>query len=212
MPRVEPFETHPDRYDHWFTRHEPVYQSELRALETFVDPSAYGIAIGVGSGQFAEPLDIEVGVDPSREMLRRATERGIEGIRGVAEHLPVRGNRFEVALSVTAICFVDDIEATLREAMRVLRPGGSVVLGYIDRESDLGRVYEENKAQNPFYRDATFVSTDELVDVLEGLGYEEIDMTQTVFQVPDAVEDIEPVRPGYGEGSFVALTASKPSA
>ncbi|MFB6133430.1 MAG: class I SAM-dependent methyltransferase [Halanaeroarchaeum sp.] len=210
MPRVEPFEHHPDRYDEWFARHEPVYRSELRALERFVDPAAYGIAIGVGSGRFAAPLNVEVGVDPSPEMLSRATDRGVRCIRGVAERLPVSGNRFEVALSVTAVCFVDDIAATLREAMRVLRPGGSVVLGYIDRESDLGKRYEEHKEENPFYRDATFVSTAELTAVLEDLGYRDIEMVQTVFQPPDAVADLEPVRSGSGEGSFVALKAEKP--
>ena len=119
MVNAAPFEEHTDRYEAWFDEYEDVYRSELDALDRLVR-GGDGLAIGVGSGRFAEPLGIEVGVDPSGAMLELARERGIEPVSGVAERLPFASGVFDTALLVTSICFVDDIPATLAEAARVL--------------------------------------------------------------------------------------------
>ncbi|MFW5905252.1 MAG: class I SAM-dependent methyltransferase [archaeon] len=210
MAKSEPFETHTDRYEEWFEVNEATYRSEIEALERFVAPEAIGLEIGVGSGRFAAPLEIDVGVDPAIEMLYRARERGIAVARGVAEQLPITADSFEVALVVTTICFVDDVQQTLEEAARVLKPDGRLVMGYIDRESEFGQYYLEIKDENPFYRDATFVATDDLIASLESLGYTDVEIVQTVFQPPGEHDEVEEPREGYGEGSFVALSARPP--
>jgi tRNA G46 methylase TrmB len=56
VPRVAPFETHPQRYEAWFGKHEAAYISELLALRPFVPWEGWGIEIGVGSGRFAAQL------------------------------------------------------------------------------------------------------------------------------------------------------------
>jgi len=43
----------------------------------------------------------------------------------------------------------------------VPRPDGRLVVGYIDEWSPVGRQCLEHRDENPFYRDATFVSTGE---------------------------------------------------
>ncbi|MFB6093711.1 MAG: class I SAM-dependent methyltransferase [Halanaeroarchaeum sp.] len=210
MPRTEPFETHPDRYDEWFEHNEATYRSELAALEQFVDGDADGLEIGVGSGQFADPLDIGVGVDPSREMLHRAAERGIRVIQGAAEALPLRSDRFDVALVVTTICFVDDVRATLAEAARVLDAAGRLVIGFVDRESEFGRHYREIAADNPFYSDATFLSATDVLAALEAEDYRDVAVAQTVFDPPGEHDAVDEPRAGHGEGSFVAIAARPP--
>lgn len=210
MPVTEPFETHTERYEQWFQEYEHAYRSEIAALERLVGDPGRGLEIGVGTGRFAAPLGIEVGVDPSMRMLERAAERGIEVCRGVAEALPVRSNTFDTALVVTTICFVDDVAETLREARRVLRSGGRLVIGYVDRESPLGERYEAAKAENPFYRDATFLSTEELIEAMESAGFEELESVQTVFRMPEEMTEPDRVESGYGEGSFVGLAATAP--
>ncbi|MEF8867542.1 MAG: class I SAM-dependent methyltransferase [Haloarculaceae archaeon] len=209
MPRAAPFEEHTERYEGWFEEYEPVYRSELEALRRLVPTTGYGLEIGVGSGRFAGPLGIQVGVDPSREMLGYARDRGVEVVRGIAEHLPFRDGTFDTALIVTTICFVDDVPRTLAEAERVLDPSGRLVLGYIDRESPVGQVYQETKAENPFYREATFVSTDELIDSLEAAGFTDFEFVQTVYRWIDEIDEPEPVESGYGEGSFVGIEATR---
>ncbi|MFW5937787.1 MAG: class I SAM-dependent methyltransferase, partial [Halanaeroarchaeum sp.] len=132
MPTTAPFDEHADEYEAWFAAHETAYDAELAALDRFVPAVGDGLEIGVGSGRFAAPLGIEVGVDPSIPMLEHARERGVDVFRGVAEWLPFREGTFDTALLVTTICFVDDVPRTLAEAARVLRPDGSLVIGYID--------------------------------------------------------------------------------
>ena len=207
MDDADAFETRTEQYEAWFEANEPTYRSELRALEQYVSSEDRALEIGVGSGRFAAPLGIDEGVDPAISMLRRARDRGISVTRGIAERLPYRSDVFEVGLIVTTICFVDDIDTTLREARRVLKTDGRLVLGYIDRESEYGQHYLDIKNQNPFYRDATFVSTDELLDHLDDLGYGNVDIVQTVFGSPGEHDSVDESRSGYGEGSFVVLSA-----
>ena len=209
MPRTAPFEEHTDRYEDWFEAHEDAYRSELEALERLVPATGRGLEIGVGSGRFAAPLGLDAGIDPAGAMLERAQARGIDVVRGVAESLPVQDGSFDTALIVTTICFVDDILQTLAEADRVLTPSGSLVIGYIDKDSPVGRKYQEKKAQNPFYRDATFVSTDELVDALEAAGFTDFEFVQTIYHWIDEIDGPEPVEAGYGDGSFVGVKATR---
>jgi SAM-dependent methyltransferase len=206
-PRSEPFEEHTERYDRWFEEHEHAYESEVRALEELVPDGTEGVSVGVGTGRFASPLGVETGIDPSKGMLRRARGRGIQAVRGVGEALPFDSGSFDTVVMVTTVCFVDDLEASLGEAHRVLRPGGSFVAGYVDRESSLGQRYVEGREENPFYREATFVSTEELDGALTSAGFGEREYVQTLFGTPGELAEPDEVREGYGEGSFVGVRA-----
>ncbi len=207
MPTSSPFDRYTERYERWFDTHEAAYRSEVEALRRLVPQPGFGVEIGVGSARFAAPLGMQVGLDPAGDMLVRARERGIDAVKGVAESLPFSDGTFDTALIVTTICFVDDIPRTLAEARRVLRPDGSLVIGYIDKESPVGRIYQEKKSENPFYREATFVSTDELLDALEAAGFSEFEFVQTIYHWPDDIDEPEPIEAGYGDGSFVGIKA-----
>ena len=74
----------------------------------------------MGSGRFAAPLGIQVGVDPSPAMLALAAAHGIAVVAGTAENLPFPPACFEYALIVTTLCFVDSPARMLAEAHRVL--------------------------------------------------------------------------------------------
>lgn len=89
MAKTAPFDAYDERYEHWFDEHQAAYLSELLALRSLVPWEGHGLEIGVGTGRFAAPLGVPVGVDPSGAMLCRAAARGIETVRGVAEALPV---------------------------------------------------------------------------------------------------------------------------
>ncbi len=50
-----------------------------------------------------------------------------------AEQLPFEPQRFDVVIAVTALCFVENPQRTIQEAARVLRPGGSLIIGELVR-------------------------------------------------------------------------------
>jgi hypothetical protein len=89
MPKTEPFDQYSDRYDAWFEKNSAVYRAELEAIRRMLPPrESKGLEVGVGSGKFAVPLGISIGVEPSEQMARKAERLNIQVVRGVAEDLP----------------------------------------------------------------------------------------------------------------------------
>ena len=209
MARIAPFERHTRRYERWFARHEAAYLSELHVLRELLPDPGLGVEIGVGTGRFAKPLGIKVGIDPSLAMLAHARGHGIIVVCAVAESLPFRDRAFDHALVVTTICFVDDARAMLLEACRVLKPEGALVIGFIDRTSRLGRHYETHRHESAFYRDAVFFSADEVNRLLSETGFGERTWRQTLTKPLAEIVEVEPSRPGCGDAAFVAVRALK---
>ncbi|MFP3898484.1 MAG: class I SAM-dependent methyltransferase [Dehalococcoidia bacterium] len=206
---IEPFELHHAEYEKWFEKNTSAYQSELAALRWFVPMQGRGIEIGVGSGRFASPLGIDIGIDPSPKMGRMARSRGLEVLDAIAEALPFRNGSFAFALMVTTVCFLRDVEAALKEAYRVLKPSGSVIIGFIDKDGPLGISYRDRKNESAFYSLATFYSVSDMVARLEKAGFKHFSLVQTLFHSLTELTDIEPVRAGYGQGAFVVIRARK---
>jgi len=212
MPKIGPFEKYAERYEEWFERNRSAYQSELQAVRSLLPPErGIGIEIGVGTGRFAAPLGLQLGIEPSTAMAMVARQRGIQVVQAVAEALPFMDGTFDFALMVTTLCFLDDVGISFREAHRVLRCGGFLLVGFIDRESPLGRVYQRHKNESPFYTEARFYSVQEVVSFMESAGFKGFDFAQTIFRDLRSLQTPEPVRQGYGEGSFVVLRARKPA-
>jgi SAM-dependent methyltransferase len=206
VPRIEPFEKYGDEYDEWFTANKALYDAELKAIRQLMPPSgAEGLEVGVGSGKFAAPLEIRTGVEPSEKMAAKARKLGIDVVPGVAEDLPFSDSRFDFVLMVTTICFVDDLRLSLKEALRVLKISGCIIVGFVDKESELGRQYSEKKNTHKFYRDATFYSVPEVLSCLKEAQFHVADIRQTLVhgEPPQTVLD------GFGRGAFVAVKAAK---
>ena len=209
MAKSETFEKHAERYDLWFERHPHAFRAELEAVRPLVPSGATGLEVGVGTGRFALPLGITNGLEPAAAMARRAAERGIRVVRGAAENLPYRNETFDFVLLVTTICFVDDAARTFRESRRVLRPGGAVIVGFVDRESAIGKRYLETKDESVFYRDARFFSVEEITDLLRENGFGRFRFRQTLFRRLNEIDGPEPTKEGVGEGSFVVVAAAR---
>jgi SAM-dependent methyltransferase len=209
MTRTAPFEAHHQRYEIWFEKHHAAYISELLALRPFVPFEGYGLEIGVGSGRFGSPLGVKVGLDPSPAMLAYAAARGIVIVAGTAENLPFKDQTFDHALVVTTICFVDSAAGMLAEAHRVLKPGGRLTIGFIDRESAIGRDYLAHQAESVFYREATFYSAEEVKRLLLRAGFAIDAWAQTLARTLPETRELEALRPGRGQCAFVVVSASR---
>ena len=109
-----------------------------------VQPGDRVLEIGFGPGVGVQLLgDLAssgwvAGIDPSQEMVEQATARNAAGIgtgrvelrRGSVEHLPFENATFDKTLAINSMQVWPDAVAGLREIRRVLRPGGTMALGF----------------------------------------------------------------------------------
>ncbi|MBN2034265.1 MAG: class I SAM-dependent methyltransferase [Deltaproteobacteria bacterium] len=209
MTKVDSFDKNVEKYESWFERNSLAYESELEAVKALFPEHGKGLEIGVGTGLFAAPLGVRFGLDPSKNMSQVAMKGGVKVILGTGENLPCKDGSFDIVLMVTTVCFLDDVVRTLNEAHRVLKNSGYIVIGFIDRESFLGRIYEIRKMDNLFYKDATFLSIKEVISYLKQAGFRDFLFRQTIFGNTAEMKGPDPVKPGYGEGSFVVVRGKK---
>lgn len=202
------FDSHAHEYDDWFDKHEAVFESELLALRPFVPRGGVGLEVGAGTGRFAESLGVQFGVEPAAQMRAIAQSRGINTLDGVAEALPFPDKKFDFALFVTTLCFVSDPIQALKEAYRVLKPGGAIIAGIIDKDSSLGKQYSISNSS--YYRGAHFIGARELESWLQHLGFAETRSCQTLVGNLNAMTAPESPKVGYGAGGFVVFSGVKP--
>lgn len=209
MPKILAFQKYATRYEKWFEENYRVYEAEIKAVRSLLPVGQYGMEIGVGTGRFAAPLGVKLGVDPSDRMRKFAKKRKIKVLGGVAEKLPFKDSVFEFVLMVTTICFVNDIDKAFKEACRVLLKGGYLIIGLIDRNSPIGQIYLRHQNDNVFYKEATFYSVDEVLEIMKHAGFNDFRFSQTIFRDLSEITEHEIVKSGCGEGSFVVLRGKK---
>ena len=111
----------------------------IRDSREWVCRQARGRTLELGSGTGLNfrwyPGDVDlVAVDLDRESVQVSSERAHELYRIVGlsvadgHRLPFGNDTFDTLVCTLAICDVDDREATLAEAFRVVRPGGLLLL------------------------------------------------------------------------------------
>ena len=99
-------------------------------------PNALLIDAGCGGGLLAPHLAGKgyrhVGVDLQRSGLRAAAAHGVEPVCGDVTALPFATGSADVVAAGEILEHVTDLEATVAEVCRVLRPGGLVVLDTVN--------------------------------------------------------------------------------
>lgn len=202
-----PFDLFTEDYENWFIENDKLFQSELLALKKVIPVGKKGVEIGIGSGIFAEKLDIKFGIDPAENMLKIARQRNLNVEYGFAEDLPYSDHSFDFAVFITSICFIDNPSKALEEAHRVIRTNGSLIIAFIDKESMLGQKLMAEKEDSKFYGTANFYSVKEIISLIKSSGFEVTEIFQTLTDpAKPAIE--QPIK-GYGKGGFVVIKAKK---
>ena len=208
------FETSAEQYETWFEKHPATYQSEINAIRNVLPvdwKNQRGMEIGIGTGRFAIPFNIKEGIEPAAAMRKIAETKDIHATEGIAENLPFDKNEFDFALMVTTICFVDEPSKSCSETYRILKPGGSIIIGIVNKDSELGKEYEARKQLSRFYKDATFFTVQDIIQLLTETGFINLKFQQTLITHPNKLTEPESAIPGYDQGSFVAISGTKPN-
>jgi ubiquinone/menaquinone biosynthesis C-methylase UbiE len=106
-----------------------------------LDPAAKAsiLELGFGEGIVPEMLDQHnttlhyTGIDFSEEMVKMATAKHIPGARflwGEVAAMPFADKAFDIVFGINVVYFWETPERELSEIMRVLKPGGLLLLGY----------------------------------------------------------------------------------
>ena len=201
-----------ERYDAWYD--SPIGRAALAEEVDALRPLPVGLPhpwleVGVGTGRIARSLGVELGLDPARDALILARRRGIGVVVGRGEALPFRGGTFGLVLFVTTLCFVADPLAALREAARVLRPGGAIVLGLIPADGPWGRHYRRLATEgHAYYREAHFFTRSELADLVSRAGLHPVRARSALCWPATATPAVEPAHEGdRDEAGFIAVLA-----
>lgn len=205
------FDEHIAEYEEWFERYPFVFQSEVEAVREMLPEgdNLSGIEIGLGTGQYSKALKIKEGIEPSQNMRSIANKRGIETMDAVAEKLPYGDLRFDFVLMLFCVSYFKDINQAFKEAFRVLKNDGSLVLGFIDKDSAIGKTYELRRPDSVFYRHASFYSVNKITEELKLAGFRWFKFNQTLFGELDSINALQTAKKGTGEGSFVVVKALK---
>ena len=208
---IEVFDEHVDAYEAWFENNPFVFQSEIEAVREMLPEgdNLSGIEIGLGTGQCAKALKIKEGVEPSKNMRALANQRGIETMEAVAESLPYADMRFDFAVMLFCVSFYKDVAAAFKEAHRVLKKDGCLIVGFLDKDSIIGKAYEQQKAESVFYKHATFYGVNKITEKLKQAGFRYFKFNQTLFGELNSINSVQTPKQGVGEGSLIVVKALK---
>lgn len=73
----------------------------------------------------------------------------------------------------------------------------------------LEKEYLKHKNKSLFYKDATFFVTEELYEILNHIGFKVTETCQTIFGKLEDIHEVQPVKNGFGQGSFVVIKSLK---
>ena len=166
-------------YEEWFDRHPEIYKEEIKTIKALL-PKGKGLEVGVGTGRFAAPLGIKVGIEPSKKMAEVARARGIEVIEMNAEEMNFE-EEFDFILMVTTICFVNDPFKTIQNCYKALKNGGYLLVAFVDLNSPLGKFYEKNKEKSKFYKHAKFFTKNDIINLMKKAGFKEFECVENLY-------------------------------
>jgi arsenite methyltransferase len=204
----------------------PTALAELKSGEVVLDLGSGGGIDVLLSAARVGPSGKAYGLDMTDEMLALANENkrkagvdNVEFLRGEIEHVPLPDNSVDVIISNCVINLSPDKDQVLREAFRVLKPGGRFAVSDVVTR---GAVAPELRQSILLWAGcvAGALVDSEYRRKLAAAGFEQIDIEPTrIYRVEDAREllrdsgiDVDAIAPQV-EGKFISafVRAVKPS-
>jgi SAM-dependent methyltransferase len=205
----------------------PTALAELKPGETVLDLGSGGGIDVLLSARRVGPSGKAYGLDMTDDMLqlarenqRRAGIQNVEFLKGEIEHIPLPDGSVDVIISNCVINLSGDKDQVLREAFRVLKPGGRFAVSDVVTR---GSVPEEVRNSMLLWVGciAGALEEGEYSSKLRAAGFTGVDVEPTrVYDIEDARAflategiDVDAIAPQV-EGKFMSafVRASKPAA
>src|SRR5580704_3668654 len=205
----------------------PTALAKLNPGETVLDLGSGGGIDVLLSARRVGATGKAYGLDMTDEMLalakenkRKAGVENVEFLRGEIEHVPLPDNSVDVVISNCVINLSADKDAVLREAFRVLKPGGRFAVSDVVTR---GEMLPEIRKNVLLWVGcvAGALEENEYRNKLTSAGFEQIDLEPTrVYRIEDAREflagqnlDVDAIAP-LVSGKFMSafIRAVKPQA
>lgn len=121
---------------------------------------------------------------------------------------------------------MDDLGKSFREASRILKPGGEIVVAFLAKGRKFAELYEKaaEKGEYPegespefpypieFAKEANWRSVEEVITYLHECGFVSLKTVQTLASDPrEANDTVELPTPGYNRGSWIVIRGTKKS-
>lgn len=204
----------------------PTALAQLRAGETVLDLGSGGGIDVLLSAKRVGPTGKAYGLDMTDDMLALARENkrksgveNVEFLKGEIENIPLPANSVDVVISNCVINLSADKDRVLREAFRVLRPGGRFAVSDVVVRGPVPADIRRN-VELWVGCVAGALEETEYRSKLEAAGFEEIEVEPTrVYTVEDARQfltaqgiDVEAIAP-HVNGKFASafIRAKKPA-
>ncbi|MEA5003240.1 MAG: arsenite methyltransferase [Christensenella sp.] len=161
----------------------PIFLANIQPGETVLDLGSGGGIDVLISAKYAGETGKVYGLDMTDEMLDLANEnkqrsgrKNVEFIKGYIEDIPLDNDTVDVVTSNCVINLSEDKSAVLREAYRVIRPGGRVAIA---------DVIELKKVEADLRKNAQLwvgcisgaLSIEEYTQKLEDAGFKNVEIT-----------------------------------
>ena len=111
-------------------------------------------------------------------MREKARKRGLNIRDAHAENLPFKDLSYHLVLMVFCISYFENLHEAFKEAYRVLKDEGVLIVGFIDKNSTIGEFYESRKPESVFYKHANFYSVDRVTEELKKVGFKGLTYSQ----------------------------------
>jgi arsenite methyltransferase len=203
----------------------PTALAKLNAGETVLDLGSGGGIDVLLSARRVGPTGKAYGLDMTDQMLalarenqRKAGVENVEFLKGEIEHIPLPDNSVDVVISNCVINLSTDKDRVLREAFRVLKPGGRLAVSDVVTRGEVPAEVRQNMLLWVGCI-AGALGDDEYVAKLAKAGFDAIDIEPTrVYSIEDARTfltgqgmDVDAMAPQV-EGKFLSafIRATKP--
>ena len=204
----------------------PTALATLNPGEVVLDLGSGGGIDVLLSAKRVGPTGKAYGLDMTDEMLalanenkRRAGAENVEFLKGEIEHIPLPDNSVDVVLSNCVINLSSDKERVLREAFRVLKPGGRFAVSDVVTRGEVAREIRQSVLLWVGCV-AGALEEEEYSSKLASAGFEKIEIEPTrIYNVEDAREflnaegvDVDSIAP-HAAGKFMSafIRATKPA-